>query len=83
MMTMTNTKTYKKTKTQKKTYTKCFKDSMYGIFSKSRGFKDLTYDIDMSSCDDKYKANFSGSGSRTRTGYRNCFYGIKFQSNRE
>ena len=37
---------------------------MYGIFSKSRGFKDLKYDIDKSSCDDKYKANFSGSGSR-------------------
>ena len=27
----------------------------------------MKYDIDKSSCDDKYKANFSGSGSRIRT----------------
>ena len=43
--TKTNTKT--KTNTQTKTYTKCFKEPMYVIFLKSRGFKDFKYDMDM------------------------------------
>ena len=38
-MTMTETKTYKKTNT------KLFQDPMYAIFFKSRGFKDLRYYI--------------------------------------
>ena len=38
-MAMTETNTYKKTKTN----TKCFQDTMYAIFIKSRGFKDLKY----------------------------------------
>ena len=32
-----------KTKTQKKTNTKCFKDPMYAIFLKIIGFKDFKY----------------------------------------
>ena len=39
VMTMTETKTYKKTNT------KCFRDPMYAIFFKSRGSKDLKYYI--------------------------------------
>ena len=48
-MSMTHTKTNTKTKTntQTKTYTKCFKEPMYVIFLKSRGFKDFKYDMDM------------------------------------
>ena len=34
-----------------KTNTKCFKDPMYVIFLKSRGFKDLKYDMDMNMSD--------------------------------
>ena len=50
-MTMTKTKTYKKTNTktkahtQTKTDTKCFQDLMYAIFIKSREFKNLKCDI--------------------------------------
>ena len=46
-MSMTHTKTNTKTNTQTKTNTKCFKDPMYVIFLKSRGFKDFKYDMDM------------------------------------
>ena len=35
----------KDTHTQTKTNTKCFRDPMYAIFIKSRGFKDLKYYI--------------------------------------
>ena len=40
-----NTDTYIQTHT--KTNTKCFKDPMYAIFLKGRGFKDFKYDMDM------------------------------------
>ena len=43
VMTLTETKTYKNTKTNKNK--KCFKDPMYAIFFKSRGFKVLKYFI--------------------------------------
>ena len=42
-MTMSNTKTYKMTNTD----TKCPKDSMYTIFSKNRGLKDVKIDEDI------------------------------------
>ena len=48
-MTMTKimTQTKTKTKTQTKTNTKCFRDPMYAIFFKSRGFQDFKYDMDV------------------------------------
>ena len=46
-MSMTHTKTHTKTNTQTKTNTKCFKDPMYAIFLKSKGFNDFKYDMDM------------------------------------
>ena len=42
-MSMTHTKTNTKTKTN----IKCFKDPIYVIFLKSKGFKDFKYDMDM------------------------------------
>ena len=45
--TKTNTKTNIKTNKQTKTNTKCFKDPMYVIFLKSKGFKDFKYHMDM------------------------------------
>ena len=50
-MSMAHTKTNTKTNTQTKTNTKCFKDPMYVIFLKSRGFKDFKYDMDMADMD--------------------------------
>ena len=37
--------------TKTNTQTKCFKDPMYVIFLKSRGFKDFKYDMDMDMSD--------------------------------
>ena len=56
-MTLAKTKTYKKnnTKAKKNTNTKFFTKSMYARFLESRGFKNLKYDIDMTSFDDKDK----------------------------
>ena len=58
VMTMTNTKTYKKTKakTQTNTNAKCLKDSCMLYFQKA-GDSRIS---NITSCDDKYKANFSG-----------------------
>ena len=47
VMSMTHTKT----NTQTKTNTKCFKDPMYLMFLKSRGFKDFKYDMEMNMSD--------------------------------
>ena len=46
-MDLVDTNTNTKTKTHTKTNTKCFKDPMYAIFLKGRGFKDFKYDMDM------------------------------------
>ena len=40
-----------KANTKTKTNTKCFKDPMYAIFLKSRGFQDFKYDMDMDMSD--------------------------------
>ena len=39
--------------THTKTNTKCFKDPMYVIFLKSKGFNDFKYDMDMDMSDMK------------------------------
>ena len=51
VMDEVDTKTNTKTNTKTKKNTKCFKDPMYVIFLKSRGFKDFTYDMDMDMSD--------------------------------
>ena len=42
--TMIMTKTHTKTNTKIKTNTKCLKDTLHAIFSKSKEFKDIKYD---------------------------------------